>query len=99
LVRSELEYASFTWNSVTITDSNKPERIQRKFTVLCYKRFFQDMQYHYGNLLKEINLLTMHNRCHLFDAFFLINIFSGTKCCCSKQSAFGFLLQYGHLLF
>jgi hypothetical protein len=31
LVRSKLEYASVAWNSVTITDSNKLEHVQRKF--------------------------------------------------------------------
>jgi myo-inositol catabolism protein IolC len=40
LVRSNLEYASVAWNSVTITDSNKLERVQRKFAALCQKRFF-----------------------------------------------------------
>jgi hypothetical protein len=46
LVRSKLEYASVAWNSVTITDSNKLERIQRQFTALCHIRFFQDVEYH-----------------------------------------------------
>jgi hypothetical protein len=32
LVISKLEYASVAWNSVTITDSNKFERVQRQFT-------------------------------------------------------------------
>jgi hypothetical protein len=36
LVRPELEYASVAWNSVTITDSNKLERSQRKFVALCH---------------------------------------------------------------
>jgi hypothetical protein len=40
LIRSKLEYASIAWNSVTITDSNKLERVQRKFAALCHKRFF-----------------------------------------------------------
>jgi hypothetical protein len=39
LVRSKIEYASVVWNSITITDSSKLERIQRKFAALCYKRF------------------------------------------------------------
>jgi hypothetical protein len=58
LVRSQLEYASVAWNSVTITDSNKLERIvQRKFAALCHNRFFQDVEYHYDNLrvVKKLN--------------------------------------------
>jgi myo-inositol catabolism protein IolC len=37
LVRSKMEYASVAWNSVTITDSNKLQRLQRKFAALCQK--------------------------------------------------------------
>jgi hypothetical protein len=40
LVRSKVEYASVVWNSITSTDANKLERIQQKFTALCFKRFF-----------------------------------------------------------
>jgi hypothetical protein len=35
LVRSKLEYASVAWNSVTITDSNKPERVQKNCSPLA----------------------------------------------------------------
>jgi hypothetical protein len=41
LVRSKLEYASVAWNSVTITDPNKLERVQRKFAALYHKDFFK----------------------------------------------------------
>jgi hypothetical protein len=40
LVRAKLEYDSVVWNSVTNTDSNELERIQRKFAALCHRRFF-----------------------------------------------------------
>jgi hypothetical protein len=39
LVRSKLEYTSVAWNSLTITDSNKLQRIQRKFAALCHSRY------------------------------------------------------------
>jgi hypothetical protein len=57
LVRSELEYASVAWNSVTVIDSNKLERIERKFAALCHNRIFQDMEYHCNTLLELLNLL------------------------------------------
>jgi myo-inositol catabolism protein IolC len=70
LVRSKLEYASEAWNSVTITDSNKLERLQRKFAALCHKRFFRDVEYHYDNILEKLNLQTLYIRRRHFDAMF-----------------------------
>jgi hypothetical protein len=46
-----LYFASVAWNSVTITDSNKLERVQRTFAALCNKRYFQDVEYHHDNIL------------------------------------------------
>jgi hypothetical protein len=40
LVRSRLEYASVVWNSITSTDANKLERIQQKFSSVCFYFFF-----------------------------------------------------------
>jgi hypothetical protein len=40
LFRSELDYASVVWNSITSTDAKKLERIQLEFHVLCFKLFF-----------------------------------------------------------
>jgi hypothetical protein len=54
LVRSKLEYDSVAWNSATITDSNKLERMQRKFATLCHKFFFQDVEYHYDIYIGKI---------------------------------------------
>jgi hypothetical protein len=39
LVRSKLEYASVAWRSVTITDSDELDRIQRKLAALCHGRY------------------------------------------------------------
>jgi hypothetical protein len=91
-VRSELEYASVAWNSVTITDSNKLERLQRKFAAHFCKRFFQDVEYHYDNtrILEILNLQTLHIRRGHFDALLSINIFSGTKHCPSVVETVGF---------
>jgi hypothetical protein len=52
LVRSEVEYASVVWNSITSTDANKLQRIQQKFTALCFKCFFLQADYCYGFALE-----------------------------------------------
>jgi hypothetical protein len=41
LIMSKLQYASVIWNNLTLTDSNKIENIQRKFTNLCCYCFSQ----------------------------------------------------------
>jgi hypothetical protein len=56
LIRSKLEYASVAWNSVTITDFNKFELIQKKICSPWSQRIFQDVEYHYGNILEKLYL-------------------------------------------
>jgi hypothetical protein len=56
------------------------------------------MKYHYDNLLERLNLLTLHNRRRQFDALFLINVFSGTKCCPSVLEIVSFELLLGTLV-
>jgi hypothetical protein len=74
LLRSKLDFASVTWNCVTITGSNKHEHIQWKFEALCHNRILQDIQYHSDPFLEKLNLQIVHIRCHHFDALFLINV-------------------------
>jgi hypothetical protein len=84
LVRSKIEYASVVWNSITITDSTKLERIQRKSVTLCYTRFFNVVcDYKYEDILLRLNFLTLHSRRRHLDALFLINVFKGKICCSS----------------
>jgi hypothetical protein len=40
LIRPRLECASVEWNSVTSTDANTLDRIQQKFTSVCFIVFF-----------------------------------------------------------
>jgi hypothetical protein len=57
---------------ITITDSNKLERIQRKFSALCHNKFFQDMVHRYGttSILGKLNSQTLHiRRSHLHPFF------------------------------
>jgi hypothetical protein len=88
-LRPRLHSASATWNSVTITDSNKLERIQRKFAAVCHTRFSQDMEYHYDNLLERLNFLKLYNKRRHPGALFLINVLSFTKCCPCVLEAVG----------
>jgi hypothetical protein len=80
LVRSKTEYAYVVWNSITITDSAKLEKIQRKF--VRYTRFFNGMyDYKYEDILVRLNFLTLHLRRRHLDAIFLINVFKGKISC------------------
>jgi hypothetical protein len=67
LVSSKVEYASVVWNSITSTDANKLERIQQKFTALCFKRFFLQADYCYGFAL-ELKLHILQKRRYHLDA-------------------------------
>jgi hypothetical protein len=84
----------YNYYSITNTDSNKLECIQRKFAALCHNRFFQDVDYHYINTLDKLNLRTLHVRRRHIDALFLINVFRcpNSARLSSKQSACMFLL-------
>jgi hypothetical protein len=85
LVRSKLGYASVAWNSVTITDSNKLERMQKILQPFATKDFFQDVEYHY----KKLNLQTLHIRHRHLHSLFLINAFCGAKYCPSALETVG----------
>jgi hypothetical protein len=84
-----LGYASVAWNSVTITDTNKLERVQENFGALCQKRFFQNIEYRSENISEKLNLQTLHIRRRQVDILLLINVFSGTKHCPSVLETVG----------
>jgi hypothetical protein len=98
LVQSKLEYASVARSSVTITDSNKLEGVQRIFSTHCHKRFFQYVEYHYDNILEKLNLQTLHIRRRHIDALCLINIFSFTKHCPFVPETLGILVSPRNIL-
>jgi hypothetical protein len=56
LVWPRLEYACVAWNSVTSTDANKLERIQQKFTSVCFYRFYPHAAYNYTVALDKLGL-------------------------------------------
>jgi hypothetical protein len=80
VVRSKIEYASVISNSITSTDANKLERIQQRFAALCFKRFFNpEVPYCYSFVFEQLKLLTLRVRRHRLDAFFLTQVYSGSK--------------------
>jgi hypothetical protein len=81
LVRSKLEYASLVWSSITSTDANKVERIQKRFATLCFYRFFPGAHYFYSLALEELKLHALCMRRHRLDALFLTEVYCGVKFC------------------
>jgi hypothetical protein len=78
LVRLKLEYTSVAWNSLTTTDSNKLERIQKTFATLCYNRFFKHHNaYNYNYVLDKLKLNTLQERLRNFDVLFIRNVYIG----------------------
>jgi hypothetical protein len=53
LVRSKVEYAFVSWNSLTSRDAKKLERIQQKLAALCFNRFFHQANCGYALALKQ----------------------------------------------
>jgi hypothetical protein len=89
LARSELEYASVAWNSITSTDANKLERIQQRFAAHCFNCFFPQVQYSYSLALLELKLHTLCIRRHLLDAVFLTQVYVSLKFCPSVLEIVG----------
>jgi hypothetical protein len=81
LVRSKLEYACVVWNSITSTDANKLECIQQRFAAFCFNCFFPQVHYCYSFVLVELKLYPFHMRRHRLDAFFLFQVYFGSKFC------------------
>jgi hypothetical protein len=75
LVWSKLSYASVVWNSITSTHSTK---LERKFEVLCYTKFFNGISnFKYDDILVRLHLFSLCVRRRHLDAVFFINAFKG----------------------
>jgi hypothetical protein len=83
LVRPRLEYASVVWNSITSTDANKLERIQQKFTSVCFYCFYPQVAYNYTVALEKLGLHSLSKKRHYLDAFFFVQVYRGLKSCTS----------------
>jgi hypothetical protein len=73
------------------TDSQKLERVQRKFLALRKIIIFQDVQYSRDNLLGKLNLLTLYEYIgrRYSDSLFVI-VYKGVKFCSSLQETIAF---------
>ncbi|PNF36234.1 hypothetical protein B7P43_G08692, partial [Cryptotermes secundus] len=78
LVRSKVEYTSVVWNSIISTDANKLECNQQKYTALCYKRSFPQVDYCHDFALEQFKLHTLQKRRYHLDALFLIQVYHGS---------------------
>jgi hypothetical protein len=78
LIRSRLEYVSFTWNNLTLANSSKVENIQGTFANLCYSQFIQLSSHNYDSVLNNLKFRTLNSGRKHFGASFLANV-SGTK--------------------
>jgi hypothetical protein len=72
-----------------LTDSKNLKTYKENLQPFATLDFFQDVEYHYDNILEKLNLQTLHIRRRHFDALFLINAFSGTKYCSSVLETVG----------
>jgi hypothetical protein len=71
LVRSNLEYVSVVWNSITSAYANKLEPIQQKFASSCSCRFPSHVPYSYTFAFDKLSLHSLHIRSHHLDALFV----------------------------
>jgi hypothetical protein len=77
-----LEYTSVVWNSST--DANKLERIQQKFTSVCFYRFYPHVAYNHTVALEKLGLPSLGKWGYYLDAlFFIIQVYRGLKSCTS----------------
>jgi hypothetical protein len=81
LIIPKLKYAFVVWNSITSTDAEKLERIQRKFVALWYNRFLSPDSngYSYASALQYLQ------RRYQLDARIVIIAFLGFKSCPSTM--------------
>jgi hypothetical protein len=62
--RCKPEYISAVWNSIASTDADKLERIQQKFSALCFNRVFSQVHYtrSYAYALEQLKLHALRKR-------------------------------------
>jgi hypothetical protein len=89
LFRYKPDHTSVVWNSITSTDANKRERIQRNLAALYFNIFFTQVHYSYDLALKQLKLQTLRKRRYYLDALFLIQVYLGSIFCPSVLDTVG----------
>jgi hypothetical protein len=101
LVRSKVEQASVARNSITSTDANKLERIQRKFVARRFNRFFPQFDCSYDLALETSKLHILQKRWHRLNTLFLAQVYCDSKFCPPVLGTVGLRVpsSYVHCLF
>jgi hypothetical protein len=68
------------WTSITSTDANKLERIQKKFSALCCNQ----VDYTYALALQQLKLHTLRKRKHRLDTLLFIQVYYLNSKFCSS---------------
>ena len=72
LVRSQLEYCTQVWSNRSLSNKNRIESIQRRFTKLIATR---DLSY--DERCNRLNFMTLENRRNLFMIMFCFDVIEG----------------------
>jgi hypothetical protein len=87
--RSKLQYASVTWDNLTLTDSNKLENTLKKLVNLSCSRFDQfSFCRNYGLILERLKFKTLYSRWQHLGGLFIFNIFKAKIDCHSIINTF-----------
>jgi hypothetical protein len=97
IVRSKLEFVSVVWNSFTSTNANKLDRIQNRFQVLSFNRFFTQVHNCYSLALEELKVHTLRMRRFRLHALFRNHVYLGSKFCSSVLETVGLRVPAGYI--
>jgi hypothetical protein len=92
-----LEYASVVWNSITSTDAIKLERIQQKFTSVCFYPFYPQVAYNYTVALEKLGLHSSRKGRYYLDALCFVQVYRGHKSCTSLLENVSLLIPPSNL--
>jgi hypothetical protein len=80
---SESQYTSIAWNSLTVSDSNKPENVQNKFADLYFSLCYQfDFLLNYDLILQCLEFRALYYGRRYLDSLYF-NVFNEKISCYS----------------